>query len=243
MPKSVTDIKISKRSERLRTKAADEDPVAEDGKNTAVAKAPRASGSKKKDGNVNLAKSPPMDKSALESRFGRVTPAEYSAEDVGRISDENRRLREDIRRQEVVNRKQKERIDFLESEKTDERIRKKMKGAARWESVRFTGDEEGNQDVVNNLVKDHIHKVVKYVPGNAFVLSNNPKSLCVLAMRGMIVPAGVTKEDYWMKKVGPAIARAYSQRGTYVRRMMGRAYAGKGLLVCVFACFFSFSSC
>ena len=116
-----------------------------------------------------------------------------------------------------------------------------MKAAARWESVRFTGDEEGNQDVMNNLVKDHIHKVVKYVPRNSFVLSNNSKSLCVLAMRGIIVPAGVTKEDYWMKKVGPAIARAYSQRGTYVHCMtMGRAYAGKGLLICMLACFFLF---
>ena len=92
MPTSVTDIKISKRSERLRTKAAEEDPEDEDGKITAAAKAPRTSGSKKKDGNVNLGKSPPMDKSALESRFGRVTSAEYSAEDVGQMSEENRRL-------------------------------------------------------------------------------------------------------------------------------------------------------
>ena len=87
------------------------------------------------------------------------------------MAEENRRLREDVRRQGVVNRKQKERIELLESEKTDERVRKKMKAAARWESVRFTGDEEGNQNVVMNLVKDHIHKVVKYVPGNAFFLA------------------------------------------------------------------------
>ena len=49
-PKSVTDNKMSKRSGRLRNKAAEEDLVAEDGKNTVVAKAPRTSGSKKKDG-------------------------------------------------------------------------------------------------------------------------------------------------------------------------------------------------
>jgi len=149
---------------------------------------------------VNLAKSPPTDNSALESRFGHVTPSDYLAEDVSRMAEENRRLRENVCRQDVVNRKQKERIEFLESKKTDERLLKKMKAAARWESVRFTGNEGGNQDFVMNLVKDHIHKVVKYVPGNAFVLGNNPKSLCVLAMQGIIVPAGVTKEEYWMKK-------------------------------------------
>ena len=77
MPTSVPDNKMSKRSERLRNKAAEEDPVAKDGKITAAEKAPRTSGSKKKDGNGNSAKSPLTDNSALESRFGRVMPADY----------------------------------------------------------------------------------------------------------------------------------------------------------------------
>ena len=81
-PKSVTDNKMSKRSERLRNKAAEEDPVPNDGKITAAEKAPRTSGGKKKDGKVNIAKSPPTDNSALESRFGHVMPGDYSAEDI-----------------------------------------------------------------------------------------------------------------------------------------------------------------
>ena len=47
MPTSVTDNKMSKRSKRLRNMAAEEDPVAENGKITAAAKAPRTSGRKK----------------------------------------------------------------------------------------------------------------------------------------------------------------------------------------------------
>ena len=194
-------------------------------KNVTMAKAPAGGANKK---TRQQTKSPVQDPSALDSRFGQVTPADTA------IADELRKVKELLRAKEeeetrriAESKKKDKRIAKLEEEKNAESKRRKLVNGGRWENVRMQDDERGNQETVHMIVKENIFKLMKYLPVGWWIVGTSDRCLYRIVMSKIDLPDGETIEGYWERKVARCLSREHSTRSTWVRNAMGKAYIGK----------------
>jgi len=98
--------------------------------------------------------------------------------------------------------------------------KKKNKAAGRWAGKRLTGDEDGNQVILQNNHRNFIWSQCKHLPRGWWVASEKKGTICSIAMEGLVLPAGMTKKSYWDTKVASCFSFIHSTRMSRVRDLM-----------------------
>ena len=158
---------------------------------------------------------------------GVITPT-------GQGDDELAKLKEECRLKDELIKEKNEllAVKDRELEKKNKRIammlvaastdsKKKKKAAGRWAGKRLTGDEYGNQVILQNNHRNFIWSQCKHLPRGWWVASEKKGTICSIDMEGLVLPAGMTtKKSYWDAKVASCFSFIHSTRMSRVRDLM-----------------------
>ena len=96
-------------------------------------------------------------------------------------------------------------IQRMESEASLISSKKYTQGKRRWGKRNLLSTDAASQQMINNFVKKHLFKKVKFLPVGFEKWSVAQKNICGMMMSTINVPSDRTKKEYWTSDIVPAL--------------------------------------